>query len=174
MPVVLVAGFGPFLEVVDNPAARLAREVDGRHGGGVRLVGRVMPVSYARGPSACLAWAAELGADAIVGIGVARGRELPLLERLGRRDADRALADVDGEALADLGGPEVVELAGVEALAEALGVGVSEDAGRYVCNAWIHRVGRAFAGPVAFLHVPDEGFDVERLVEGLGTWGGRG
>ena len=38
MATVLVAGFGPFLDVVDNPAAALARALDGAVLGDDRVV----------------------------------------------------------------------------------------------------------------------------------------
>lgn len=169
VPTALVLGFGPFLEVTDNPAARLARAVDGARAPGLRVVGRTMPVSYRRAVDETVAAVAALGPAAILGVGVARGRPAPMVERWGTRAFDPALPDVDGVAEAEEG-PERVGTADPEGLAEALGVAISEDAGRYVCNGWIWRAVRRVERPVAFLHVPDAGFDPDRLVAGLARW----
>jgi pyroglutamyl-peptidase len=161
---ILVIGFGPFLDVDDNPAARLARAVDGRAAGGARVFGREMPVSYTRAPGLTVAWARELGADAVLGVGVARGRATAMVERVARAGTD-GVPDVDGH-VARLDGERLSPVA--EAFAKALDVGVSDDAGRYVCNAWLHRALDLLADrPVAFLHVTAAGFDPERLVSAL-------
>lgn len=176
-PVVLVIGFGPFLDVVDNPAARLARAVDGRRAGQARVMGRVMPVSYQRAVTVTQALVAGSGAAAVIGVGVARGRSGPALERLGRRQVDPELVDVDGVRLAWLtdGGDDDVEVTiDLGRFGRELDVPISDDAGAYVCNAWIYRVVQALGRtvPVGFLHVPDAGFDPERLIEGIGAvWG---
>ena len=170
---ILVVGFGPFLDVADNPAARLARAIDGLRDGPHAVAGRELPVSYARAPALTRGWADELGAGFTLGIGVARGRTHAAVERIGRRRADAALADVDGVKLADLvpagegdGAPEQLRCADAEAVAGALGVGVSDDAGAYVCNGWLYAVLRAGLR-AAFLHVPPAGLDPGRFAEGV-------
>jgi pyrrolidone-carboxylate peptidase len=55
----------------------------------------------------------------------------------------------------------------VTRLAEALGATCSDDAGGYVCNAWLHRVASTLAVPVGFVHVPAEGLPPDRLLHGL-------
>ena len=52
---------------------------------------------------------------------------------------------------------------------------LSDDAGPYVCNAWLYGVlgGLAATGrpiPAAFLHVTAEGMDPDRLAAALVTW----
>ena len=48
---------------------------------------------------------------------------------------------------------------------------MSEDAGGYVCNGWLYRVGRALPDtPVCFVHIPPTGLAPERLLEGLRGW----
>lgn len=169
---VLVHGFGPFLDVLDNPSARLARAVHGWSGSGVRVTGEAMPVSYARAPALSIARARALGVDAVVGIGVARARDAVNVERVGRNRLGSASADVDGvcQAQVDPAGPDVhpATLDPV-ALARALGGVVSDDAGRYVCNAWLYAVAGALGPemPVAFVHVPPAGLEPARLVGAL-------
>lgn len=169
---VLVHGFGPFLEVVDNPAARLARAVDGARAGGRRVVGEVMPVSYARAPAGSVVRARELGAALLIGVGVARSRSAVCVEDLGVPEGHPEHADVDGVRLARIapaGAGPIRATGPVRAMAEALGGVVSSDAGRYVCNAWLYRSVRALGEeiPVLFLHVPPAGLAPERLLAAL-------
>ena len=176
----LIVGFGPFGAIADNPAARLARALDGQLAGGRPCVGREIPVRYREGIVETLALAAQLRPAAVIGIGVAANRPLPWVESVGVRLGDPAILDEAGEGVADLepGGPARVEAtAPVGRLAAALGIGVSVDAGRYVCNAWLYRVVRAIGVgvPVIFLHIPLAGMAPERALAGLAAvWGGEG
>lgn len=165
---VLVTGFGPFGAVVDNPAARLARGVDGRRTGGETVVGRVIPVSYARGPDATIAAARMFRPRFVVGIGVATARSGIEVERRAVAIGDGRTPDVDGVVQVRLDGPDVVAATlDAERLAAALGADLSDDAGHYVCNAWLYRVARALDVPVGFVHVPSAGLDAERLLAAL-------
>jgi pyroglutamyl-peptidase len=165
---ILVVGFGPFVGVAENPAAALARGVDGLRGPALEVVGRELPVSYARAPELTREWASALAADLVLGIGVASRRVLPQVERFGRRRAGDPRADADGERLTELApdGPDVFASPASGAVARALGVGTSDDAGVYVCNAWLYRTLRSGL-PVAFLHVPPAGFPAAQLESGL-------
>lgn len=165
---ILVVGFGPFFDVVHNPAARLARALDGVG----RCLGREIPVSYARGPGDTLDLAASLGVQRVLGIGVARGAVSPRVERLGYNQS--VGLDVDGQCpdLLDPTGPPVVRLAGPsDRFAAALGCPTSDHAGRYVCNAWAYRLACSDREAM-FLHVPDTGLDPAHVAFALGAvWG---
>ena len=165
---ILVTGFGPFLDVTDNPSARLARAVDGALVGPHRVRGLVLPVSYERAVAATL----DAGREAVLvlGTGVARTRTETRLELRAVRDRNEESDDVDGCRggwnAAD--GPASVEASLGAGAAEALGVGCSSDAGTYVCNAWLYGVVRGLPGrPVGFLHLPPAGFPPSRLLAGL-------
>ncbi len=93
-PRVLVFGFGPFGEVTDNPAARLAQAVDGADAGALRVIGRVLPVSYARCLQQTRTHVAAHLPVAVLCVGVARGRREAAVECLGRNSATGN--DVDG------------------------------------------------------------------------------
>ena len=68
-------------------------------------------------------------------------------------------------------GPDKVYSAwDVEAFASLLGGQRSDDAGDYVCNAWLYGVQRQLSVPVGFLHVPERGLDPGRLTEALKVW----
>lgn len=167
---ILVTGFGPFLDVEDNPSGRLARRVDGARVAGHSVHGELLPVSYDEAPALTLALAERLRPDLVVGLGVARGRARVMVERVGRRPTASAAPDVRGRRPTPpkAGPDEVRATLDVDALAETLGAGVSDDAGAYVCNAWLYAVARGLPGvPVGFVHLPDEGLAAERLLAGL-------
>lgn len=169
---VLVTGFGPFLDVTDNPSGRVARAVDGRVVNGLTLVGRELPVTFDGGPAAAVAHAREHDARVVVGLGVDRRTRTVDIET--RAYNLGAGADTSGRTVGTLepGGPPIV-FSNVDAVAfaAALGGRVDDDAGRYVCNAWLYRVGRALLPDrrVVFVHVPHEGLDPERLVTAIGA-----
>ncbi|MEQ1569292.1 MAG: hypothetical protein ABMA64_26885 [Myxococcota bacterium] len=164
---VLVTGFGPFPGVEVNPTETLVRALDGRHLGRARIVGAVLPVSYRRGPAMALAAARGCDAALVLGFGVATARDQVWVERRGRFVA-RGRPDVDHEEEPDLAPvPEVRATVDCEALARALGAGLSDDAGDYVCNAWLHRVAHGLAVPVGFVHVPSASIDVERAARAI-------
>ena len=71
---VLVTGFGPFPGVSDNPTARLVRALDGLQIGRATVIGRVLPVSYRRGPEQAVRLARDHRAVLVVGTGVAASR----------------------------------------------------------------------------------------------------
>ena len=163
----LVLGFGPFGEVVDNPAARLARGIDGRISGAVRFVGREMPTSYRRVVAFTEAVIAEVRPDVVVGIGVARSRSGIEVERVARNLADPTLPDNDGECRSFLDdGPSERTCDRAAELAACLGCDVSDDAGRYVCNAWLY-FALARSVPSFFVHVPDSEPSVDGFLGGL-------
>jgi pyroglutamyl-peptidase len=164
---VLVTGFGPFPGVEVNPTAEVARALDGARVGEATVVGRVLPVSYRRGPEAALAAAREVDAALVLGLGVATGRARVCVERVGVY-VHRGRPDVDEQVITALAPiervPATVDCA---RLAEALDADLSDDAGAYVCNAWLHRVASGLAVPVGFVHVPAVGIAPERLLAGI-------
>lgn len=169
---VLVTGFGSFLDVVDNPSGRLALAIDGYHDDLLEVTGRVLPVSYRRGPATAVALARSLAVDAVLGLGVAVGRTALSVERRAVRCVDPGVPDIDGDGVdaIQLDGPdERLATMPVIQLAEALGATVSEDAGRYVCNAWLYQVTAALGSevPVGFVHLPADGMEPDRLLAGL-------
>jgi pyroglutamyl-peptidase len=163
----LVTGFGPFGTVEDNPASRLARSLDGVAGHGFSIVGREIPVSYRRAPELTVQLARENGVDHVIGVGVAVSRTTPQLERFGRRGLG-ATPDVDGVCAPVLPGPERLPASlDVGRWSRALSCETSEDAGGYVCNAWLHQVRQLLPIPVGFLHIPLSGVTPEWFVTGV-------
>ena len=168
----LVLGFGAFGDVVDNPSSRLALALDGRIVGARRniLRGFEMPVSYERCLNVTLALAAEHRPAFVLGFGVAVVRGAALVETTARNRANLHLADVDGSFISEHGsGPLEIGCPHAPSLATALGLACSPDAGEYVCNSWMYRVLRAGL-PAAFVHLPSEGLDADRVAEGFGRF----
>ena len=163
----LVTGFGAFPGVVHNPTEALARAIDGAVVDGMSVWGRVLPVSYRRGPALAIELAKELNATLVVGLGVATGRSRVEVECLAHR-GDNGLPDVDGIRDAGLVG-EAVQQATLDTacLAAALDAGLSHSAGRYVCNAWLYQVAGALEVPVGFIHIPPTGMAPDRLLGGV-------
>jgi pyroglutamyl-peptidase len=160
----LVTGFGPFPGVRRNPSADVARLVaaDGRWGRlGVQTQALVLPTTYAA-LNGQLAPALLRGFDAVLMIGVAgRSRRL----RVERRAVNRAsilFPDASGCRSESLGFGEAVDVrrtraSAPQALAALRSAGLpsrlSQDAGRYLCNAAYFRA-LAESVPVLFVHIP--------------------
>lgn len=169
---VLVLGFGPFGNITDNPASTLARAIHGRSVGihSYTVIGLEMPVAYSMVPSFTLEQIERVRPDFTLGIGVAAGRTAAAVERVGRNRITQAHADHRGElAVAEPGGEADRVCPAAEALAEALGVALSDDAGEYVCNAWLYRM-LGTGERVAFVHIPLAGMDPDALSLGLGRY----
>lgn len=166
----LLTGFGPFRSVDVNPTAALVEALDGRVIAGVRVVGVVLPVSWQRAPDLVLDLVARHDPIAVIGFGVATPRAAVMVETQAHRR--RFGPDVDGVHGADRpSGPDLVRATlNPEALARALGVSTSDDAGTYVCNAWLYEVALRSPAPAAFVHVPAQGMDAEHLAAALDVW----
>ncbi len=170
-PIGLVTGFGPFLDVEDNPSGRLAREIDGRGAAGFDFRGLVLPVSYERGPNMAIDEARRIGARFVVGFGVSRRARGALVETLAFAGRTPGQPDVDGVCDGVNGEEAIVNAsADTELLARCLGAELSEDAGRYVCNAWLYRVTRALDVPVGFVHLPLAGESMMSVLSRLGGY----
>ncbi len=171
---ILLTGFGAFEGVAHNPAEQLARALDGAHLGSDRVVGLPVPVLWDRAAALTVAVARAVGARAVIGLGIARGRLGLTVERVGRparRGVDARGVMPDGPLTG-----WVHATADVEALARHLGAALSDDAGAYVCNDWVHQVTSALSVPVAFVHLPGEAPDAaaqlspQALHRALAAW----
>ena len=172
---VLIAGFGPFNGVMDNPAAAIAEALDGCIFGGVQVVGREMPVSHRRSIEVCtMAWGST-GFTAILGIGVALQRTEVTVEGWASRPENTGKEDADGHPLPvlDAMSPDRRQATVDSArLARLLDAGLGDDAGDYVCNSWLYQAVGSFDVPVGFIHVPPDGLDTAKLLRAVGQiWG---
>ncbi len=175
MNTVLVVGFGSFEGVVSNPSAAIAEALDGCIFGGVRVVGREMPVSFERSIDVCRLWIEGTSAMAVIGIGVAMSRSEVSVEKRGCCPQADGQLDVDHKTCApvETGAPkEVQSTVDAARLAASLGAELSDDAGTYVCNHWFYRAVQDFDIPVGFIHVPPNGLDTGALLRGIHEmWG---
>ena len=103
---VLIAGFGPFNGVIDNPSAAIAEALDGCIFNGAAVVGREMPVSHRRSIEVCAMARASVNPVAILGIGVALSRTDVTVEDWASRPSDIGKEDVDGHTVPVLDGAE--------------------------------------------------------------------
>lgn len=161
---ILLTGFGPFHQWSTNPSGTLVQALNGRVIAGHRTLGVVLPVSYARGPARAASLARWLHPTLVIGFGVASNRTASAVERTAQPDC--AGLDIDGACPTHLGAATRHATLDAVALAEALGIGVSDDAGRYVCNAWLYALADA-AAPAAFVHVSPAGLDPDDVAAGL-------
>jgi pyroglutamyl-peptidase len=167
--VILITGFGPFLDVQDNPSARLARALHGRHLAGHAVEARVLPVTYDAVMRQVPELAAQLSPVAIFGFGVARRRPRPEVEERAVPLATRP--DIEGHLPTPPPGPGARgPTLDPRRLAAHLGAGLSRDAGTYVCNAWLYYVPAAVTCPAAFVHIPEDGVDAAQIAAGLASY----
>lgn len=180
---ILLTGFGPFPGVDENPTQTICETLSGQLLGSNRVFGRVLDVSYERAGTQ-LSQAMDLSKPALlVMLGVASTSCDIRIETqaVNRRQADQP--DVDGRGQQPGRVSELHEEGKVlwtsvdaESLAEDLCLAgfsarVSNDAGRYVCNATYFRALASSAGalPALFIHVPPPGSQSQAVDMG-GPW----
>ena len=164
----LITGFGPFGGSRVNPAIQAVRALPDTVGEW-ELCKREIPVTFRGAPEALLRAVDETGPDAVLMIGLAAGRHAVTPERQGVNEIAARIPDNAGDLPQNEpvvpGGPEVLySTLPVEDMTEAIkAAGVpaqlSEDAGRYVCNALLYAALYGMENsddpvPAAFIHVP--------------------
>ena len=155
MKTIIVTGFMPFGGEDINPAWEAAAALEDNIAG-ARIVKLRLPVSYARSWAMLKECIDRETPDAVLMLGQAGGRTKITAERYGRNVKDCAAPDCDGELCRGVpvaeGGEAVLESALALRLSPPLGL--SENAGGYVCNCLCYNALRGFEGPCAFVHVP--------------------
>jgi len=165
----LVTGFMPYGGRGVNPAAEIARAVEGKTIAGAPVVSRLLPVAFAEILATAEALLREINPAVVVSVGLWPGEPVIRIERVGLNVADFEIADNLGYVATDepvLGNGAVGKLATlpIKAIEEALldaGIParISSTAGTYLCNACLYSFLSAAATmrlPVAcgFIHVP--------------------
>lgn len=167
LPLVLVTGFGAFLDVERNPSGELARLLEAEPPEGCRVRGIELPVTFDGAPVAIAEELERLGQTPVLllGTGVHRGPCFRLEKQArGNLKSDRPdnagrIADGEGIVLGEDLATEL-ELSSLVPLLEAPEldpVMLSEDAGGYVCERTYHALlteANARSIPALFLHVP--------------------
>ena len=171
---ILLTGFGPFGNVIDNPTERLLRYFEHQTVSGLDLTICALPTSFARAPQMFKA-ALEAGGcngqpfDIVLMLGVAAGSYAWRVETQGLNWDDPRIPDVDGFSTpgrmivkgrpAQL--PATLSPSLLAQAIETIGVPVilSNSAGAYLCNhlyyAALHHLQTAgHPAQAAFLHIP--------------------
>jgi len=165
---VLITGFEPYGGRGFNPAAEIARALDGRDIAGARVIGRTLPVSHRRLPEVIAGLLRELDPGVVVSLGLAPGELAIRIERLGHEIADFEIPDNEGavvaEALAGNGPTALPVTLPVKRIERALlqsGIParLSTTAGTFLCNACLYHFLAAIAAAgratrCGFIHLP--------------------
>ncbi len=166
---VLLTGFEPFDGGTINPSAEIVRALEGRTIGGLRVTGRVYPVSMQRISGAIGAALQETKPQIVVSLGLAGGEPVIRLERVGVNLVDFPVADNDGALLKDAkivpNGPDAfastLPMRAIHAALLHAGIParLSNTAGAYLCNACLYLTGAALKergsnATFGFIHLP--------------------
>ena len=164
----LITGFAPFGGDEVNPSWQAVQALPDAVGGW-ELVKRELPVTFRDAPRALFQALDGAEPDAVLMIGLAAGRrevtpELQAVNRISARIPDNGGDQPQNEPVVP-GGPEILySTLPVEEMTDAiLSAGIparlSEDAGRFVCNALLYSALYRLEMsddpvPAAFVHVP--------------------
>jgi pyroglutamyl-peptidase len=166
---VLVTGFEPYGGRALNPAYEAMRALDGRTIGGVPVVGRGLPVSFAALKPAITALLEEIDPAAVISLGLSPAEAVIRLERLAVNIVDYDIADNDGRLIVDAAVAQpgtaarfsTLPLRAIEqALLDAgIPARLSASAGTFLCNACLYWFLEALETtpdppPCGFVHLP--------------------
>jgi pyroglutamyl-peptidase len=183
---VLITGFEPFAGLAYNPSSDIAAALDGKEIGGRRIVGRLLPVDFARYRASLGGLLRELAPDIYIGFGLASGEDMIRIERFGVNLADFDIPDNAGarhvgQAIEPEGpAARASTLRCAEIRAALLEAGIparlSNSAGSYLCNATLYSalgLSAARRTPCGFIHLPYASEQVAALLrEGKGPLNG--
>jgi pyroglutamyl-peptidase len=166
---IVVTGFEPYGGRRINPAAEVARALDGSTVDGFAVIGAILPVSQRGLGERLEALLAELAPAIVISLGLAPGEPMIRLERFGLNLLDFEIPDNDGARLADApieadGSTAVrasLPLRAIEAalLESGIPARLSSTAGTYLCNATLYSLIRILdarfpASLGGFIHLP--------------------
>lgn len=166
---IVLTGFEPYGGRRINPAAEVAKALDGSTVGGFSVIGAILPVSHRSLRARLEELLAELRPAIVISLGLAPGERMIRLERFGLNLLDFEIADNDGAQLTDAsieanGATAVRATLPLRAIERALlssGIParLSSTAGSFLCNATLYslisvleeRLPAALGG---FIHLP--------------------
>jgi pyroglutamyl-peptidase len=166
---ILVTGFEPFGGMTYNPAAEIARALDGAEIAGRRVVGRLLAVDFARHRTQLEAVFSEIDPTLYVAFGLATGEDMIRIERFGVNLADFPIPDNAGAKHTGLAiepdgpaaRPSTLPCAEIRIALLSAGIParLSNSAGSYLCNANLYTslgLCAARSAPIAcgFIHLP--------------------
>ena len=166
MKKLLITGFAPFWDADVNPSWLAVQALPGRVGDW-ELCKLEIPTVFADAAALVLQKAEQIGAEMVLSVGMAAGRDAVTPERIAVniRDAripDNAGNQPRGEFVAPDGPAAYFATVPVEKMAQAIRdrqirATVSNSAGAYVCNDVMYSLLHRFAGTevkAGFIHVP--------------------
>ena len=177
---VLVTGFEPFAGLAYNPSAAVVEALDGREIAGRRVVGRRLPVDFARYHAALDEMLQDCAPDFVISFGLATGEDMIRIERFGVNLADFDIPDNAGARhvgrAVEPDGPAArgatLPCAAIRAALLEAGIParLSNSAGSYLCNATLYSaLGLCAALPHAplcgFIHLPYAAHQVAALLQ---------
>lgn len=168
MKKLLLTGFEPFLDFTLNPTMNVVEELDNAIIGEYQVIGRILPVDFAKAGGMIIDLIEEIEPEAVVSLGLAAGRFKMTPERIAINFKDGPV-DNEGNQPVD----EMVQQQGEAGvlstlpirkmvsrmIEEGLPAAVSNSAGAYLCNnvmyealhyAHIHKIDM----PAGFIHMP--------------------
>lgn len=167
MTPILITGFEPFAGLDDNPSADIAASLDGQELGGRKIVGRLLPVDFARYHAALDALLQEFSPALYIGFGLASGEDMIRIERFGVNLVDFGIPDNAGARhvgrAIERDGPaaraSTIPCAEIRAALLETGIParLSNSAGSYLCNATLYSALGLCAArqtPCGFIHLP--------------------
>lgn len=185
MKKLLITGFAPFGGGDINPSWQAVQALP-KQVGDFELYKMELPTVFGAAAALVLAKAEEIGADMVLSVGQAGGRDAVTPERIAVniRDAripDNAGNQPRGEFVAADGPAAYFATIPVEKMAQAIRdreirATVSNSAGAYVCNDVMYSVLHHFAGTsvkAGFIHVPQlpqqgtPSMELETIISGL-------
>jgi pyroglutamyl-peptidase len=183
---ILITGFEPFAGLDTNPSAEIAGSLDGQTIAGRKIVGRLLPVDFARYRAALDVLLREFAPALYIGFGLASGEDMIRIERFGVNLADFDIPDNAGARhvgrAIEAAGPDAraSTLPCAEIRAALLAAGIparlSNSAGSYLCNATLYSALGLCAAPripCGFIHLPYASEQVAALLrEGKGPLNG--
>jgi pyroglutamyl-peptidase len=182
---ILVTGFEPFAGLASNPSAEVAAALDGKEIGGRKIVGRLLPVDFARYRAALDALLRDIAPQLYIGFGLASGEDMIRIERFGVNLADFDIPDNAGARhvgrTIEPDGPaaRASTLPCAEIRAALLEAGIparlSNSAGGYLCNATLYSALGLCTEQrhCGFIHLPYASEQVAELLrEGKGPLNG--
>ncbi|MCF2706237.1 pyroglutamyl-peptidase I [Arcanobacterium haemolyticum] len=165
----LVTGFEPFAGGSYNPTQAAVTELELAWSGGDNLMAVVLPVEFREAQRRLTELIRQETPDVVLCCGLNAQLEHPVLERVAHNEmragvADNAGYQPEGVPVENDGPDRLMSTLPVDdiverLIAEGYGIGTSDDAGRYVCNATLYRALTVTDGTgarAAFFHIPDD------------------
>ncbi len=179
--VALVTGFEPYGGRGVNPSTEVVKRVDALEIEGVRVVGRVLPVSFGALRARVRDLVRGIDPALVVSLGLWPGEPTIRLERVALNVADFEIPDNEGallrddvvEAAAPTAVPATLPLRAIERALLRAGIParLSTTAGTFLCNATLYmflRAAEAAGGvPCGFVHLPYLPEQVAALLEDM-------